>query len=122
MFVKDEAGVASRVSGVKCGVVYLVMEVGLSPGDFVFDGDPAPLHKKGAEPPPQFSAHFYYGQTAGCTKMPLGMELGLSPGDFVLDGDTAPLPKKGAASPPQFRPVSFVAKRLDAPRCYLVWR
>jgi len=28
-------------------------EVGLSPGEFVLDGDPAPP-KKGAEPPPQF--------------------------------------------------------------------
>ena len=27
------------------------MEVGLSPVDFVLDGDPAPLPKKGAEPP-----------------------------------------------------------------------
>ena len=26
-------------------------EVGLGPGDFVLDGDPAPLPKKGAEPP-----------------------------------------------------------------------
>jgi len=30
----------------------LSMEVGLGPGDFVLDGDPAPLPKKGAEPPP----------------------------------------------------------------------
>jgi len=29
----------------------LGMEVGLVPGDFVLDGDPAPLLKKGAEPP-----------------------------------------------------------------------
>jgi len=29
----------------------LGMEVGLIPGDFVFDGDPAPSPKKGAEPP-----------------------------------------------------------------------
>jgi len=28
----------------------LGMEVGLSPGEFVLDGDPAPLPKKGAEP------------------------------------------------------------------------
>ena len=28
----------------------LGMEVGLGPGDFVLDGDPAPLRKKGAEP------------------------------------------------------------------------
>ena len=31
----------------------LGMEVGLGPGDFVLDGDPAPLPKKGAEPLPQ---------------------------------------------------------------------
>ena len=29
----------------------LGMELGLSSGDFVSDGDPVPLHKKGAEPP-----------------------------------------------------------------------
>jgi len=49
----------------------LGMEVGLSPGDFVLDGDPAPLSKKGAEPPPQFSANLYCGQTAGCIMIPL---------------------------------------------------
>jgi len=63
------------------------MEIGLSPGDFVLDGDPATLPQNGAEPPPQFSAHYYCGQTAGCIKMPLGMEVGLSPVDFALDGD-----------------------------------
>jgi len=30
----------------------LDMEEGLGSGDFVLDGDPAPLPKKGAEPPP----------------------------------------------------------------------
>jgi len=40
----------------------LGMEVGLSPGDFVLDGDPAPI-SKGADPP-QFTAHVYCGQTA----------------------------------------------------------
>ena len=29
----------------------LGMKVGLSPGDFVLDGDPAPLPQKGEEPP-----------------------------------------------------------------------
>jgi len=42
----------------------LGMDVGLSPGDFVLDGNPAPLPKKGIEPP-KFSAHLYCGQTAG---------------------------------------------------------
>jgi len=50
-------------------------------------GPSLPSAKKGAEPPPQFSAHFYCGQTAGCVKMLLGMEVDLSLGDFVLDGD-----------------------------------
>jgi len=51
----------------------------------------------------QFLAHFYCGQTAGYTKMPLGMELGLNPGDFVLDGDLAPSPKRGRSPlPPNF--------------------
>ena len=40
----------------------LGMEVGLSPGDFVLDGDPAPLPKKGQSP--QFLAHVYCGQMA----------------------------------------------------------
>jgi len=99
----------------------LGMEVGLSPGDFVLDGDPA-LLKKGAEPPPQFSANFYCAQTAGCITMPLGMEVGLSPGDFVFDGDPAPLPKMGQSPLPNFRPMSIVAKRLDGSRSHLAWR
>jgi len=68
----------------------LGMELGLSPGDFVLDGDPTlPSPESGQSPAPQFSAHFYCGQTAACIKMPLGVEVGLSPGDFVLDGDLA---------------------------------
>jgi len=81
----------------------LGMELGLSPGDFVLDGDTAPSPKKGAEPP-KFSAHVYCAQTAGCTTMPLGMEVGLSPGDLVFDGDPAPLPKNGAEPLPIFGP------------------
>ena len=61
----------------------LGMEVGLHPGDFVLDGEPAPLPKKEAEPP-QFWAHVYCGQTAEWIKMALGIEVGLSPGDFVV--------------------------------------
>ena len=60
---------------------------------------PSPLPKKGTDPPLQFLAHFYCGQTAGCIKIPLGMELGLSPGDFVLDGDPASSPKRGRSPP-----------------------
>jgi len=83
--------------------------------DFVLDGDPALLPKKGVEHPPPISAHFYCGQMAGCIKMPLGMEVGLSPRDFVFDGDPAPL-KKGA------EPDVYCGQRLDGSRCYLVRR
>jgi len=81
----------------------LDMELGLSPSDFVLDGDLAPLPKRGrgAQPPPQFPAHFYCGQTAGCIKMPLGMDVGLSPEDLLLDEEPVPLPDKGA-EPPKF--------------------
>ena len=64
------------VVGLRCYLLMNGMEVGLSPGDFVLDGDPVPFPQKWAEPfPPQFSAHFYCGQTAACIKMPLGIEL-----------------------------------------------
>jgi len=97
----------------------LGMEVGLSTGEFVLDGDTVPFPPKRDGAPPQFSAHFHCGQTARCIKMPLGMDVGLSAGDFVLDGDPVfPPPIKGAEPPPNFRPISIVPKRLDASRCH----
>ena len=98
----------------------LGMEVGLSPRDFVFDGDPALLLKKGAEPPPQFSAHVYCGQTARWIEMALGMEVGLGPGHIVVDGEPAPLTQKGQS--PNFPPIFIVAKRLYESRWHLAWR
>ena len=41
---------------------------------------PSPPPQKGTEPPLQFSAHFYCGQTAGCIKMPLSTDVGLKNG------------------------------------------
>jgi len=52
-------------------------QVGLGPGHMVLDGDPAPLPKKGAEPPYPIFAHVYCGQSVGYIKKPLGMEVGL---------------------------------------------
>ena len=53
--------------------------VGLGTGHIVLDGDQAPpkKNKKGAEPPPQISAHVYCGQTAGWIKVALGMQVAL---------------------------------------------
>jgi len=58
-------------------------EVGLGPGEFVFDGNPA------QHSPTQFLAQVYCGQTVGWIKMPLGTEVNLGPGDAVLDGAAA---------------------------------
>jgi len=88
--------------------------------DFVLGGDPVPFPQKGAEPSPQFSAHFYCGQTVACIKMPLRIELGLGQGDFVLDGNPAALSPKGAQTP-NFWPISVAAKWLHGSRCHLVW-
>ena len=52
----------------------LGMEVDLGPGDFVFDGDPAPPTKEGTAPTQLFwpiSVVVYCGQTAGWIKVPL---------------------------------------------------
>jgi len=69
----------------------LGVEVGLSPGHIVLDGDP-PL--KGHDPmPPQFSARVCGGKTAGWIKMPLGREVDIGPGDIVLNGVKLPLPR-----------------------------
>ena len=77
------------------------MEVGLVPGDFVLDGDPAPPAVKGTQP--KFLAHVYCGQTAKWIKMPLGREVGLCAGDIVLDGGPSS-PLKGAQHPSLFGP------------------
>ena len=77
------------------------MELGLIPGDFMLDGDPALSPKRG-QSSSQFSAHVYCRQTAGWIKMPPGTEVGLGSDDIVLDGDPAPLPQKGAEPPPKF--------------------
>jgi len=65
------------------------LEVGLGPGDFVLDGDPAPPPQKGGRAP-KFSAHVYCAKTAGWIKMVLGMEAGLRPGDCVRWGPSPP--------------------------------
>jgi len=81
---------------------YDAMEVGLSPGHIVLDGDPALAHRKG-HITPNFSPHVNCDQTAGWIKMPLGTEVGLGPGHIALDGDPA-LQGNGHSSPPLFGP------------------
>ena len=99
----------------------LGMELGLSPGDFVLDGDPAPSPKRGQSTPSSHFRPIYCGQTASWIKMALGMEVGLSLDDFVSWGPS-PLPQKGPEPLPNFRQISTVLKRLDASQWHLVWR
>ena len=61
-------------------------EVGLSPGDIVLYGDPAPLPRKGMEPP-------IFGPCL------LWLIVGLDSG-HMLDGYPVPLVPKGAHNPP----------------------
>jgi len=90
----------------------LGMEVDLGPSDFVLDANAAPP-KKGHSP--QFSAHVYYGEKAGCIMMQLGTEVG-------LDGPGTHGDRKGAQPPPNFWPMSIMARWLDASGYHLVRR
>ena len=74
-----------------------------------------PPPKKGAEPPPQFLAHFCCGQTAGCINMPLGMEVGLHAGRPRRPCSMGnPPPQKGGTAPsPIFGPC------LLWPKCWM---
>jgi len=67
----------------------LDMEVGLSPEDFVLDGDP----KRGWSP--QIFGPCLMWPNGSMDEVALGMEVGLGPVHIVLHGDTAPLPKQG---------------------------
>ena len=81
-------------SGQMAGWIKLVlgMEVGLSAVDFVLDGDPAPLPKKGAKPlvfgPCPLWPNGWMGQDGTWHGG------GLSPRYIVLDWDPATRPKK----------------------------
>ena len=78
----------------------LGMEVGLSPGDCVLDGDPAPYPKRGGAH--QFLAHVYRGQTAAWIKMQLGTEVVLGLRDIAFDVDPAAPEKRAHPPPPNF--------------------
>ena len=84
----------------------LGVQVGLGPGHIVFDGDPAPPKKKGAQPPifgPCLLWHGWVHQDAAW--------YGGSPRSrphYVRWGSNSP--ERGTAAP-SFRPMSIVAKR-----------
>jgi len=68
----------------------LGMEVGLSPGDFVLDGDPAPPPKGGGAPLQFRPISIVAKRQDASRSMSLGMEVGLGSDNIVLDRDPAP--------------------------------
>jgi len=86
-------------------------EVGLSPEHIVFNGDPAPQKKKGAQQPPIFGPCLFWpngwmdqdGTWYGGRPRPRR--------HCVRWGPSSPPPRKGHSSPPSFRSMSIVAKR-----------
>jgi len=99
----------------------LGMKVGLGPGDFVLDGEPAPLPKKGAEPLPNFRPMPVMAKRLDGSRWHLAWRGPWSRPHCARWGPSSP-PQKGAEPPPNFRFIFIVAKRLDASRCHLVWR
>jgi len=86
----------------------LGMEVGLGPGNFVFDGDPAIPRTEGTLTTSQFLAHVYCDQTAGWIKTPLGTGSRPRPRPHCIRRVPA-LRETGTAATPTFRPMSIVA-------------
>jgi len=73
----------------------LGLKVGLGPGDFVLDGDLAPLPKRGRSPLPTFRPTSIVAKRLGGPRWHLARKWA----NIVLDGDPTPLPKNGAAAP-----------------------
>ena len=88
---------------------------GRRPDDIVLHGVPAPLPKKGVEPP-----SLIFSQTAGWIKMPLGTDVDLGAGHILLDGVPALQERDTTAPPPLFgacllwprSPISATAELL----------
>jgi len=99
----------------------LGMELGLGQGDFVLDGDQALPPQKGGGAPQIFGPYLLRpngwmdkaGTWHGGRPQPRRL--------CVRWGPSPLAPKRGGDPLPNFRPISIVAKRLDASRCHLVW-
>jgi len=92
----------------------LGMEVGLSPGHVVLDGDPAPS-KRGTVPHPPFFGPCLLWPNSWMDQDVTWYRGGLIPGYIMLDGDASP-PKKGHCTPP---PKWSTAACTFGP--YLLW-
>ena len=101
-----------------CIKMPLGTEVGLSPGNFVVDADPAPPGK-GVEPP-IFGPRLLWSN--GCMDQDVTWygDRPLPTRHCIGRGPSSPSAK--GAQPPNFRPMSVVVKWLDGSRCHLVRR
>jgi len=91
----------------------LGMDVGLSPGDFVLDGDPVFPNKGGTAPLPIFGP-FRLCPNGWMHQDATGYGGRPQPGEFVLDGDPAPSPKRGGGGAPSlFLRVEVRISNLD---------
>jgi len=77
----------------------LSTEVGLSPGDFVLDGDPVPFPSKGAEPLSQIFGPFLLWPNGSMHQDATWYGCWPQLRDFVLDGDPVFPPNKGGGAP-----------------------
>ena len=88
------------------------MEVGLDPGDFVLDRDPATLSPKGAQPP-IFGPCLLWPN--GCMDQDATSYGGRPrPRRHCVRLGPSPPKKTKLGTAPNFRSMSIVAKRLDA--------
>jgi len=94
-------------------------EVGLSPGDFVLDRDPAPPPQKGGGgPSPIFGPCPLWPN--GCMDQDANWYRGRpQPRRLCARWGPSSTSPKGAEPLPNFRPMSIVAKRLHGSRCQL---
>jgi len=100
----------------------LGMEVGLGPGDFVLEWNPAPQSQKGAEPLPNFRPMSIAAKRLDGSRRHLAQRWALFQATLCKIGTQLPPQKRERSPLPNFRTISIVAKWLDASRCHLVWR
>jgi len=98
----------------------LGVDVGISPGDFLLDGDPAPSPKrgcqKGAEPPIFVPCLLWPNGCMDQDATWYGGRPWRPRRHCVRWGPSTPFPKRGRSPLPNFWPMSIVAKRLDGSR------
>ena len=88
-------------------------EIGLGPNDIVLDGDAATPPQKGDGAPCPILAQSLLWPNSWMDQDGTWHGGGPCPGHIVLDGDPGPRPQKRGHTP-NFRPMSIVAKHLDA--------